>query len=176
MKNLMKYTLSIILLTGTCLTQTSDNQQTDDNFKQMSKTITTQSKCVPLPAGYTFSWYDHTNMHYIKNQVEPLFDDDNIAYQSGDFCPNAKGIQLVFRDNNQNNEVCAYAAFTVTPSKFAEIQQIAIHPDYRRRGLASTLMQFIESYAAAHRCEYMDIAVRQNNQPAIATYQQNGYS
>lgn len=55
------------------------------------------------------------------------------------------------------------------------VTALTVSPDYRRLGLAATLMKFLEDVSEKKRCFFVDLFVRVSNQIAITMYQQLGY-
>ena len=57
----------------------------------------------------------------------------------------------------------------------AELQRIAVDPAYRRRGLASELLEAVEARAAADGATRLLLEVREDNTPAAAFYESRGF-
>lgn len=57
----------------------------------------------------------------------------------------------------------------------AYVTNVAVHPDFRRRGLGRALMQQLIEHAAALDAPDMTLEVRISNQPAIALYESLGF-
>ena len=55
------------------------------------------------------------------------------------------------------------------------IVNIATHPDYRRRGLATAVMRELESRLKERGVEIVFLEVRQSNIPARTLYEKEGY-
>lgn len=55
------------------------------------------------------------------------------------------------------------------------VTALTVSPDYRRLGLAATLMKFLEDVSEKKRCFFVDLFVRVSNTIAIKMYQQLGY-
>ena len=55
------------------------------------------------------------------------------------------------------------------------VTALSVSPDYRRLGLAATLMKFLEDVSEKKRCFFVDLFVRVSNQIAINMYHQLGY-
>lgn len=55
------------------------------------------------------------------------------------------------------------------------LSNIAVHPDYRRRGIASALMQNALKYAKLNRVSRLTLEVRLSNTPAISLYRRFGF-
>lgn len=52
---------------------------------------------------------------------------------------------------------------------------IAVHPDQRRRGLATQLLDHLIAFARKNRCRYVTLEVRRSNQAAIRLYRRFGF-
>lgn len=52
---------------------------------------------------------------------------------------------------------------------------IAVHQNYRRRGIAQKLFQRLMEEAQAKKCAMITLEVRQSNRPAIALYEKLGF-
>jgi [ribosomal protein S18]-alanine N-acetyltransferase len=57
----------------------------------------------------------------------------------------------------------------------AELQRIAISPAYRRRGLARELLHEVLALATREGAERMLLEVREQNEPALALYLDEGF-
>ena len=55
------------------------------------------------------------------------------------------------------------------------ISNVAVHPDWRRRGAADALLTALEQRANALRLSFLTLEVRESNAPAIALYQKHGF-
>jgi len=55
------------------------------------------------------------------------------------------------------------------------VQKVAIHPEYRRQGIASVLMNTAESALAAVGCPKLNLQARAGNTSAIEFYKDAGY-
>lgn len=55
------------------------------------------------------------------------------------------------------------------------VTALSVSPDYRRLGLAATLMKFLEDVSEKKRCFFVDLFVRVSNQIAINMYNLLGY-
>ncbi len=56
-----------------------------------------------------------------------------------------------------------------------QITNVATHPDYRRRGLADSLMQALLAEARARCLSTLSLEVRESNRAAIALYEKHGF-
>uniref|UniRef100_U5EMW1 N-alpha-acetyltransferase 20 n=1 Tax=Corethrella appendiculata TaxID=1370023 RepID=U5EMW1_9DIPT len=57
----------------------------------------------------------------------------------------------------------------------SHVTALTVSPDYRRLGLALTLMNFLEDVSEKKRCYFVDLFVRVSNTIAINMYQNLGY-
>lgn len=55
------------------------------------------------------------------------------------------------------------------------VTALTVSPDYRRLGLAATLMKFLEDVSEKKRCFFVDLFVRVSNTIAINMYHHLGY-
>lgn len=55
------------------------------------------------------------------------------------------------------------------------ITNIAVHPDYRRRGLGTALVRVLDSYARDNGLAVLTLEVRQSNATAINIYKDAGF-
>lgn len=58
----------------------------------------------------------------------------------------------------------------------ADIMNVAVHPAYRRRGIAGALLSELERRLAENGVLTLALEVRASNEPAIALYTKLGYS
>lgn len=73
-----------------------------------------------------------------------------------------------------DGEIQAYAILSIVAGD-GEIQRIAVHPDSRRRGLASKLMEAMRAYAIDHGAEGIFLEVRESNEAARNLYKAWGF-
>jgi len=55
------------------------------------------------------------------------------------------------------------------------VLNVATHPDERRKGHASRVLEHVLEFAARHACRYLTLEVRRGNQGAIKLYRQFGF-
>ena len=69
----------------------------------------------------------------------------------------------------------AFALMALIPPE-AELSKLAVHPDYQRKGLASTLLDRVLRHAQAKGCRRCYLEVRSQNSNAIAFYIKHGFT
>ena len=57
----------------------------------------------------------------------------------------------------------------------ADMMNVAVHPDYRRQGIAEALIQSLIAQLAEKGTYSLTLEVRASNEPAIALYQKLGF-
>ena len=55
------------------------------------------------------------------------------------------------------------------------ISNVAVRPDFRRRGAADALLTALEARARALRLSFLTLEVRESNTAAVALYEKHGY-
>lgn len=75
---------------------------------------------------------------------------------------------------DETNRVVGYAGLMVVLDE-GYITNVAVHPDFRRRGIAQKLLDVFEKFAAANRLAFLTLEVRESNYGAIALYGSRGY-
>ncbi|MEN9206096.1 MAG: ribosomal protein S18-alanine N-acetyltransferase [Thermostichales cyanobacterium SZTDM-1c_bins_54] len=57
----------------------------------------------------------------------------------------------------------------------AHVVMLAVHPDYRRRGIGTTLVKHLLQIATEHHCRWAILEVRISNQAARCLYENLGF-
>ncbi len=70
--------------------------------------------------------------------------------------------------------VAGYAGIQVVLDE-GYVNNIAVRPDCRRRGVASRLLQVFLDFAQGHHLAFLTLEVRASNAPAIALYESRGF-
>ena len=73
-----------------------------------------------------------------------------------------------------DGRVVAYGGMICTVDE-GQITNVAVHPDYRRRGMGDALVRALIRYAKDERMDTVTLEVRASNQAAISLYRRNGF-
>ena len=80
---------------------------------------------------------------------------------------------LVAQDGD-TGKVVGYAGLLVVADE-GYITNVAVFPEYRRRGVAAQLLSVFENFARGNRLAFLTLEVRPSNAAAIALYQGFGF-
>ena len=75
---------------------------------------------------------------------------------------------------NAEPAVAAYGGMLITVDE-GQITNIAVHPDYRRRGLGAAILRALLRHAKDARLESVSLEVRASNTAAIQMYRSAGF-
>lgn len=73
-----------------------------------------------------------------------------------------------------DGEILGYAVLSVVLDE-GNLDNIAVAPDYRRRGVADALLGAVTGFGRAHLAALL-LEVRASNAPAIALYEKHGFA
>ncbi|WP_428231813.1 GNAT family N-acetyltransferase [Flavobacterium sp.] len=76
----------------------------------------------------------------------------------------------------ENDIAVGCGAFREKESDTVEIKRMFVHPDYRKRGIASSILADLEHWAAEVNYKYTILETGKNQPEAINLYQKLGYS
>jgi len=71
-------------------------------------------------------------------------------------------------------EVIAFACAWIVDQEM-KINNIAVHPEYRTRGVGTRFLKFLLEYASSQGCREVTLEVRPSNEVALHLYQQAGF-
>ena len=72
------------------------------------------------------------------------------------------------------NNVVGYVCIRLIPDE-AHLLNLAVHQDFRRRGIATTLLNSVISELKGKDCRFLSLEVRVSNRIAIKFYERNGF-
>jgi putative acetyltransferase len=75
----------------------------------------------------------------------------------------------------QDDTAIGCGAFKELDSNTVEIKRMFVHPDYRGKGIASTILKELEIWASEFNYTDCVLETGKNNPEAIALYQKSGY-
>ena len=87
---------------------------------------------------------------------------------------NRISVYTVARDT-ESNRVVGYAGVWLMYD-FADITNIAVAPEYRRKGLGGTMLTQLEAAARKAKCSTMTLEVRASNSSALGLYKKYGFT
>ncbi|MFH6957278.1 GNAT family N-acetyltransferase [Flavobacterium aquidurense] len=76
----------------------------------------------------------------------------------------------------ENNSAVGCGAFREKENDTVEIKRMFVHPDYRKKGIASALLSALEIWAAEENYNYTILETGKKQPEAINLYQKQGYS
>lgn len=88
---------------------------------------------------------------------------------------------LLLRDGNfgavatEDGRVAAYVGVISAPPE-GEITNVATHPDFRRRGLAAELLEFLKKEMTERGLDSLFLEVRRSNDAARRLYEKQGFA
>lgn len=74
----------------------------------------------------------------------------------------------------ENNVIAGYVG-SQSVMGWADMMNLAVHPDYRRRGVGEALVSALESGLSGNGVSVLTLEVRQSNENAIALYKKMGF-
>lgn len=87
-----------------------------------------------------------------------------------------KPTALVISARHGSSVIAAAVVLFRKNSRIARLYSLAVHPDYRQRGLAAELNEFAEKCARRFHCHEIRLEVRKDNRKAIRFYEKHGYT
>lgn len=81
---------------------------------------------------------------------------------------------VLMKREGERADIVAYCVCWLVAGEF-HINNIAVHPDYRRRGTGEKLMRWALDFAGESRCKRIVLEVRTSNQAAIGLYRKLGF-
>lgn len=86
---------------------------------------------------------------------------------------NSRSVYLVAKDE-QTDAIVGYIGVWLAVD-FADITNVAVHPEYRKKGIAISLINEICRICKNYGIEQVGLEVNVNNKPAIALYKKLGF-
>ena len=94
----------------------------------------------------------------------------------------ARALELLLGDDAvgavciEDGRAVAYAGMLFVPGE-GQITNVAVHPDFRRRGYGGVLLDFLTEEAERREdCEQISLEARESNLPAISLYRAHGFA
>ncbi len=77
-------------------------------------------------------------------------------------------------EDGETGAVLGYAGLLVVADE-GYITNVAVFPEYRRRGVAACILEIYLNFARANQLAFLTLEVRPSNEAAIALYQRHGF-
>ena len=74
-----------------------------------------------------------------------------------------------------NDTVVGYIGSQSTDDGETDVMNVAVHPDYRRKGIGESLIECLITELKNRGCHALMLEVRSSNGPAIALYEKLGF-
>ena len=137
-------------------------------------------------------WEDMDNILKIKQQAHDIYVDERPdVYKDSDTLYTERFLKNFFESDYKvifvallDDEIVAFcflecmnvALPMMVNRKYTYIHDFAVLEKYRRQGIASRLMAYIEEYAIAHGASRIELAVHLFSEDAITMYEKIGFS
>ena len=82
---------------------------------------------------------------------------------------------LFVAKTRENPRVIAFACVWIVDQEM-KINNIAVRPEFRARGVGSRFLRFLLSYAASQGCREVTLEVRPSNEVALHLYHSSGFA
>ncbi len=82
---------------------------------------------------------------------------------------------------DQTNKIIGYVSCIIAYNLFdggrpyMELWWLGVHPEYRRKGIATKLISYVENIAKEYNCEFICFTSENNRVDAHEFYKKNGY-
>jgi len=80
----------------------------------------------------------------------------------------------LLRERSPSLRLCGFINYWLVRDE-VHILNVAVHPDVRKDGHGSRLMEHVIGFAHKHHCRYLTLEVRRSNQPALRLYKKYGF-
>ncbi|MCM1289158.1 MAG: ribosomal protein S18-alanine N-acetyltransferase [Corallococcus sp.] len=95
----------------------------------------------------------------------------NIAALRGEFC---NDYSHFFAEYGDDGKIVGYICVRILCGE-AQVCNIAVLPEYRRKGIATRLIYKMIDFAYANECQRCELEVNTLNEPAIGVYKKCGF-
>lgn len=115
---------------------------------------------------------DFKNLVVLLDQDLKIRDGEDHGFYNQFNTTNAIKHVIVFYENDI---AVGCGAFREKEKDTVEIKRMFVHPDYRKKGIASTLLAALETWAAEINYKYTILETGKKQPEAINLYQKQGY-
>ena len=113
-----------------------------------------------------------------ENHIKDISEVENLSMKSPwsekMFIEEINSKFAMYRVAVSDNKAIAYMGMHCVCGE-GHITNIAVHPDYRRKSVATTLINHFIDYAKENKFEFVTLEVRESNTPAIECYKKLGF-
>lgn len=95
-------------------------------------------------------------------------------WTKGMFLGDIKNENTVYFAAIENDEVIAYAGMWITVDE-GQITNVAVHPNYRRHGIAKYLLSCLYDVCRKNKLVFITLEVRESNISAVSLYKNEGF-
>lgn len=123
----------------------------------------------------------HIDISYRKFTIQDLdkvIEIERLSYQQpwsyGQFKDSLNNINTLANLVLDGGVIVGYCLANICVN-YADILNICIHPDYRKKGLGSALLKYQKKQLKRLNIEYIILEVRESNITALLYYEENGF-
>jgi len=143
----------------------------------MTKKIDDQVKLIDIDPNYYIATFKRTGSE-IEDIIE-IFKQKDVEKNCGvldySFLGRCEMKNLLCVYQKERNKVCAFLMHRGLSSENGYVQFLATHEDYRKLGLASSLLQSVEDLYRTKQSAFLSLYVHSDNQSAIDFYKKQGF-
>jgi len=146
-------------------------------MKIYKPTIEQIKSLIPLWKGQYEYHSNLDNVYYVPNS--PELTKKFIAHLEGAINNDAPRILVAEKDN----KIVGFITYEIEENdymdakitKYGVIVEMFVDPEYRKQGIATQLMNEVESYFLQEGLSHVEIQLSTSNKPAMRLYEGNGY-
>ncbi|MCX7615075.1 MAG: ribosomal protein S18-alanine N-acetyltransferase [Clostridiales bacterium] len=114
---------------------------------------------------------DKAHVYELEALEKMCFSD---PWSAGSFLEEIHNPNAVFYVCTYGDKIIGYAGFLYVLDE-GYIANVAVHPDFRRKGVGETLINGLLNKASDLGCSFLTLEVRSSNTAAISLYQKYGF-
>lgn len=114
------------------------------------------------------------------NDIEALFEIETLCFEKpwsmDAFSRTLANLSARIYTAEEDGNICGYVSCYMMPPYECQIGNVAVHPDFRRRGAAGKLLEALIKDSKELGIEEINLEVRPSNTGAIALYKKYGFT